>query len=74
MNIRKIVQIFNRDIQAISLFERGYKIQIISDAIEFYTNELAMPDGHQSKIFTDYEYRLLIKLYQEELTNILIKK
>jgi hypothetical protein len=74
MNIRKIVEIFNRDIQAMSLFERGYKIQIINDAIEFYTNELALEKGHQSKIFTDYEYRLLIKLYQEELTNILIKK
>jgi hypothetical protein len=70
MSIRKIVEIFNRDMSALSQFDRGYKIQILNNAIDFYSQELALENGHQSKIFTDYEYRVLIKMYQEELTHL----
>jgi hypothetical protein len=35
-------------------------------------DEMSYPAEHRSKIFSDYEYRLIIKLYQHELSLMLI--
>lgn len=71
MSIQKVVEIYNRDMRAICVFDKSYKLQIINNAILFYSKEMELPDGHQSKIFSDYEYRMLINLYQEERKHLL---
>lgn len=71
MDIGKIIEIFNRDITHIHNIQHlELRKKIILDAISFYTAERRLEDGHQSKIYTNREYELLIELYANELRYI----
>lgn len=71
--MRNVIEIFNRDIKEIYKSpDLNWRIRVLNDAIQFYMDEMSYPAEHRSKIFSDYEYRLIIKLYQHELSLMLI--
>lgn len=67
MRVREVIEIFNRDISILRRSnDKNYNRNVIRNAIDFYLYEMNLPDGHQSKIFSNYEYTLLINLYENE--------
>ena len=68
MNVQKIIEIFNRDIEMVHLMEApALKHMVMLDSIRFYIREMELPDGDQAKIHSTEEYRLLIELYRNEM-------
>lgn len=71
--VRNVVEIFNRDIKELYKNpDMNWRIRVLNDAIQFYLDEMSLPAENNAKIFSDYEYRLIIKLYQHELSLMLI--
>lgn len=68
MRGRFILDIFNRDLQSIwSSGDEEYRRKLLLYSIDHYTWEMGLPHGHQSKMFSDEEYMLMIELYKSEL-------
>lgn len=67
--IRHMIDIFNRDIEFIYRINScDYRIRLIQQAIDFYIEQMSLPENHPSKFFSNENYELLIKLYREELS------
>lgn len=66
------IDIFNRDIRCIHKSNSyEYKVNMIKYSIKFYENEMNLSDLDQAKIFTNFEYKILIHLYKHELDKLL---
>lgn len=73
MNIQKIIHVFNRDIRMIyQSHDINYRINIIKYSIDFYSKERDLSDDDPAKVFTDDEYNLIVKLYENELNILLV--
>lgn len=72
MRGRFIVDVFNRDLRCIwNSGDDAYRQKMLLHSVQHYAHEMSLPVGHQSRMFSDEEYMLLIELYQAELREMM---